>query len=99
MESIDDDVFEIGMDNSVGMNFSDGGNVQILMQLTDRVLDGWSPNDGDIDICTVRTATYLSGSGLQHLHFRFQVMRGDYSDIMDVVDGTELLLSGLDRVS
>jgi hypothetical protein len=98
LESIDDNIFELGVDGA-GMQFSDEGDLQMQIHTTNRVRDAWSIADGDVGMCTVRTATYFKGSGSQSLHFRFQVINGDYSEGLNLVDGTNLLLSGSDSIS
>ena len=102
LESIDDDVFELGVDSS-GMNFSgaNGGSIQMQHITTDGSLAGWAPNDGNLHTCATRSATYLQGSGSRSLHFRFQVLNGDYAESFDINgdSGMELMLWGLDDVS
>ena len=99
LENIDDDPFELDI-SSYGMSFSTEGSLQIdVMPTTDSVLDGWSPDEGDIDICAVRSATYINGSGTKSLRFRFQVLHGDDSDRLEVADEAQLILSNTDSIS
>ena len=77
--------------------------VLLLMEMhtSDDVLDGWSPDDGDMYTCTTRIATHFNGSGSNILHFGFQVVLGDFSANRDVdaAGGAELILSALDGIS
>lgn len=98
LENIDDDIFQIGVDTS-GMHFSDGGTLEMQYHTTGSILDGWSPGDGDVNMCIVRTAAYLSGSGSRTLRFRFQVLHGDRTENLNIASGTQLILSDLDNIS
>lgn len=99
LESIDDDPFELDV-SSFGMRFSTEGSLQMEMtSTTNSILDGWSPDEGDIDICAVRSATYINGSGTKRLGFRFQVLHGDNSEKLGVADEAQLILSNTDSIS
>ena len=99
LESIDDDPFELDV-SSFGMRFSTEGSLQMEMtSTTNSILDGWSPDEGDIDICAVRSATYINGSGTKRLGFRFQVLHEDNSEKLGVADEAQLILSNTDSIS
>ena len=98
LENIDDDVSQLGIDGA-GMQFTNGGDLQVQLRSTGGILDGWHPDDGNSDMCTARSATYLGGSGSKTLRFRFQVLRGDSSENFGVDVKSNLILSGLDNVS
>lgn len=98
LENIDDNIFELGVDGA-GLHFSNEGDLQMQIHMTNSVFGAWSVDDGDIDMCTVRTATYFKGSRSRSLHFRFQAINGDYSEGFDLVVNTEILLSSSDSIS
>mmetsp|Transcript_9659 Transcript_9659/g.20406 ORF Transcript_9659/g.20406 Transcript_9659/m.20406 type:complete len:534 (+) Transcript_9659:665-2266(+) len=74
---ISDVTFEIQIDDA-GLDFSGmGGYLATNLITTDSVLSGWIPDDGDMSMCTTRSAIYVGGSGSKQLGFQFKILPGD----------------------
>ena len=102
-EDISEEVVEIDVDDG-GLEFVEpnGGFLSAQIVTTNIISSDWVSVDGDMSMCTARSATYVGGSGTTELHFEFQVLPGDSAERLDISDyaGSKLLFpSPKDNIS
>jgi hypothetical protein len=65
-----------------------------ILTMNSALID-WNADDGDITMCTTRTASYVDGSGNKSLRFTFGVLPGDDIEKLDIsrIVGAQLMYS------
>ncbi len=74
----------------------EASNISLTYLVTNESLNNWTVIDGEMNMCTDRSASYIKGSGTKTLLFQYQVLPGDRIDELKFIAPEPVIRLGND---